>query len=384
MSSRHTTGEQSSRAIGDVDRATNELEEAKKNQPRVRICIKRSADIHEAQEVVVHILAAYDIRMSSMVASISDLQRSGSDVYQSVSGLKFELANLIDEIKAKEVIPSRSTTKKGESSNKNQRIEYVHQQSVNRSPAVHFDEQAECWYAASIKPLGRVRWNQFVVDMYARFSLTNRISVIGEFNKLVQIGSVDDYFNRFESVRAQVVQEFDYLDENYFCMSFIGGLEPEIRSRVEQFEVESLSKAIHIARKEEVAIHSLFKNHRPMQTSSTPPSQHHTTIKPSPSNFGPSPLNNPSKTILNTPILKPNPLQAIPFKPSINTYPVNPHKGLLPTPSPKPPPRTNQLSTEEHQRRITQGLCFRCGANFEPGHKNVCPMNSIAMIIAKE
>ncbi|KAK2968692.1 hypothetical protein RJ640_013110 [Escallonia rubra] len=376
------------------------------------------ANIHEALEAIVHRLATYNIRMSSIEASIGDLQRSGSAVYQSVSELKFELANLIAEIKAKEGTNSRSTTEKGESSNKNQGIEYVHKQSVNTSPiitpspvgnpltkfpqlifprfngenrrgwvrkseqyfefcpihedykvsytSVHFDEQAECWYTSYIKPLGRVSWDQFVVDLYARFSLTNGVNVIGEFNKLVQTGSMDEYFNRFESMRAQVLQEFDYLDENYLCVSFIGGLKPEIRSRVEQVEVESLSKAIYIARREEVAIHSLFKTHRPMPSSIIP-------------------LKSSSNTTLNLSFLKPSPLQAIPFRSSINTNPVNPHKGVLPTPPPlKPPPRTNQLSNEEHQRRITLGLYFRCEANFEPGHKSVCPMKSIAMIIAED
>ncbi|KAK2976748.1 hypothetical protein RJ640_024155 [Escallonia rubra] len=372
------------------------------------------ADIHEAQEAIVHRLAANDIRMSSMEASIGDLQKIGTAVYQSVSELKFELANLIAEIKAKEVTHTRLATDKGESSNRNPRIDFIHQPSVNTLPvttpppegnplpkfpqlcfprfngenpmglvrkseqyfefcpinddykvsyaSVYFDEQAECWYAAYIKPLGRVSWEQFVVDLYARFSLTNGVSVIGEFNKLVQTGTVDDYFNRFESMRAQVVQEFDYLDENYFCVSFIGGLKPEIRSRVEQFEVESMSKAIHIARREEVAIHCLFKSHRPMLNSTANSSQHHSLTKPLSSNFGPNPLNNSSKTTLNPSIFKPNPLQALPYRPTPNTNPVNPHKGLLLTPPPPKPPLEPTIHFDQMLRSVknTQFTAIRC------------------------
>ncbi|KAK2968998.1 hypothetical protein RJ640_007863 [Escallonia rubra] len=169
--------------------------------------------------------------------------------------------------------------------------------------SVHFDAQAECWYAAYIKPLGRVRWEQFVKDMYARFSLTNGISVMGDFNKLIQVGSVDEYFNNFEAMRAHVVQEFDYLDENYFCMSFIGGLKHEIRSRVEQFEVDTLSKAIHIARREEVAIQNLFKTPRTLQPTLLSSNQSHSFTKFNSTTHGPGTTAFPSKT----PILKPFP-----------------------------------------------------------------------------
>ncbi|KAK2968620.1 hypothetical protein RJ640_000356 [Escallonia rubra] len=243
----------------------------------------------------------------------------------------------------------------------------IHEEYKVSYASVHFDAQAECWYAAYSKPLGRVGWEQFVRDLFARFSLTNGISVMGDFNRLVQTGSVDDYFNQFESMRAQVVQEFDYLDEGYFCASFIGGLKPEIRSRVEQFEVNSFLKAILIARREEVAIQNLFKTHKPMPSANL--NFNHT--KPNPLLSGTSAPSSFSKP----------PLQ--PSRHPINPNPSSFQRGLLPTP-PRPPPRTNLLSTDEHQRRITQGLCFRCGASFTPGHKSNCPMRTIAMIISED
>ncbi|KAK2994452.1 hypothetical protein RJ640_000911 [Escallonia rubra] len=238
--------------------------------------------------------------------------------------------------------------------------------------SVHFDAQAKHWYAAYIKPVENVDWESFVKDLYARFSVLTGVSVLGEFNKLKQIGTVDDYFNKFEALRAQVVQEFDYLDESYFCMSFIGGLRPEIQSRVEQFKVGSLTKAIYIARREEVAIQKLLKGHKSMHTATPTSNYTQTSYKPTFTNPGPS-----YKTA------KPTTTQPIPSKPPALPYTSSFQNGLLPTP-PRPPLRFNQLSTEEHQRRLSQGLCFRCGAKFEPGHKSVCPMKSIAMIIAED
>ncbi|KAK2974436.1 hypothetical protein RJ640_013751 [Escallonia rubra] len=220
--------------------------------------------------------------------------------------------------------------------------------------SVHFDAQAEHWYAAYIKPIEIVDWDSFVRDLYARFSVLTGVSVLGEFNKLHQIGTVDDYFNRFEALRAQVVQEFDYLDESYFCMSFIGGLRPEIQSRVEQFEVGSLTKAIHIARREEVAIQNLLRGHKSLHIAVTTPNYTQTPYKPTFTNPGPS-----YKPATPTTTAKPATFPPMPFKPPALPYTNSNKKGLLPTP-PRPPPRSNQLPTEEHQRRMSQGLCFSC------------------------
>ncbi|KAK2988869.1 hypothetical protein RJ640_024050 [Escallonia rubra] len=277
---------------------------------------------------------------------------------QGFTELKLELASFMAQINAKLEPPPRVNLERGESSHKNHRIEYninhntpppeyphrdnnlpkfpklefprfdgmnprgwvqkceqyfklcpIHEDYKVSYASVHFDAQAECWYATYIKPQGRVRWEQFVKDLYARFSLTNGISVMGNFNRLVQAGSVEEYFNQFEEMRAQVVQEFDYLDETYFCMSFIGGLKPEIRSRVEQFEVDTLSKAIHIARREDVAIQSLFKTPRALQSSLISTNQCHTLTKSNFTPHGPGTTAFPSRP----PILKPTPLQAIPF-----------------------------------------------------------------------
>ncbi|KAK2985713.1 hypothetical protein RJ640_002944, partial [Escallonia rubra] len=271
------------------------------------------AEVQEIQEAMETRFTTNNIRMSSVEAMIGDLQRGHASLQERLTELKFELVSFIAKMDAKLEPLIRTSTEKGESSNRHARIEHTHHQYTPPPPpvtflnthtppkfpklafprfdgmnprgwvrkceqyfelcpiheeykvsyaSVHFDAHAECWYAAYIKPLGRVGWEQFVRDLYVRFSLTNGISVMGDFNRLVQTGSVDDYFNRFESMRAQVVQKFDYLDEGYFCASFIGGLKPEIKSRVEQFEANSLLKAILIARREEVAIQNLFKVHK--------------------------------------------------------------------------------------------------------------------------
>ncbi|KAK2984986.1 hypothetical protein RJ640_005754 [Escallonia rubra] len=338
----------------------------------------------ENQEMIGTRLATYDVRMASIEATMGDMQRGFSD-------LRFELTKFMAQ--------SKSTSDHEESSHRNNRTEYNLQQN-NTPPltgnlpppklpklsfprfngndprgwvrkaeqyfelcpihedykvpyaSIHFDAQAEHWYAAYIKPIEHVDWETFVRDLYARFSVLTGVNVLGEFNKLQQLGTVDDYFNRFEALRAQIVQEFDYLDESYFCMSFIGGLRPEIQSRVEQFEVGSLTKAIHIARREEVAIQNLLRGHKALHTVNTTSNYTQTSYKPIFPNPGPS-----YKPATPTATAKPATFPPVSFKPPVSPYTNNLQKGLLPTP-PRPPPRSNQLSTDEHQRRMSQGLCF--------------------------
>ncbi|KAK2990494.1 hypothetical protein RJ640_004196 [Escallonia rubra] len=356
----------------------------------------------EIQEMMGTRLATYDVRMASVEATMGDMQRGFSD-------LKLELAKFMAQMNARHEAHSKTTTNHGETSHRNNHAEYNHQQNNPPPPpagnlppprlpklvfpgfngndprgwvrkaeqyfelcpihedykvpyaSVHFDAQAEHWYAAYIKPLIRVDWDSFVRDLYARFSVLTGVSVLGEFSKLQQVGTVDEYFNRFEALRAQVVQEFEYLDETYFCMSFIGGLRPEIQSRVEQFEVDNLTRAIHIARREEVAIQNLLKGHKSLHTTVTTSNYTQSSYKPA---YKPM-----------TPIQTARPV-AIPPTPPKNPavpYATNFQRGLLPTP-PRPPPRTNQLSTEEHQRRMSQGLCFSgfkityrlCAENYNP------------------
>ncbi|KAK2988870.1 hypothetical protein RJ640_018308 [Escallonia rubra] len=256
----------------------------------VRSAQTAEAELQEFQGTMDTKLVANDIRMDSMEASIGDLQKGQTIMQQGFTELKLELASFMAHINAKLEPPPRGNLEKGESSHRNHHIEFhnnhnlpppeypprdnnlprfprldfpkfdginprgwvrkceqyfefcpIHEDYKVSYASVHFDAQAECWYAAYIKPLGRVRWEQFTKDLYARFSLTNGVSVMGSFNRLVQTGSIEEYFNQFEEMRAQVVQEFAYLDETYFCMSFIGGLKPEIRSRVEQFELLQMS-----------------------------------------------------------------------------------------------------------------------------------------------
>ncbi|KAK2971094.1 hypothetical protein RJ640_027573 [Escallonia rubra] len=219
--------------------------------------------------------------------------------------MKFEMLSTVIQIKARLEALMKNKQQVEAGTSKDFKVAYA---------SVHFEDQVEYWYATYIKPLGKVNWDRFVKDLYARFSDVSRDSVIGEFNQPKQVATVGEYYNYFEELRAQVMEEFGIMDESYFVKSFIVGLKPKIRSCVEQFEVATLTQAIHIARKEEIYISNLFKqtkrtsaaNQHPFQTSSRPNST-----------FNPRPPTVPSA-----------PSQITPNLPTIPSS-----KGILPTPN---------------------------------------------------
>ncbi|KAK2994167.1 hypothetical protein RJ640_016673 [Escallonia rubra] len=120
--------------------------------------------------------------------------------------------------------------------------------------SIHFEGQAEHWFGAYIKTKERVLWPEFVKDVHSRFAKLFKESVVGEFHKLMQQTSVEAYYNEFETIRSMMVSEGCQFKEEYFTQSFISGLKEELRTEVEKFETNDLSRAIFLARKHEASM----------------------------------------------------------------------------------------------------------------------------------
>ncbi|KAK2982784.1 hypothetical protein RJ640_006071 [Escallonia rubra] len=101
---------------------------------------------------------------------------------------------------------------------------------------VHFEGQAEHWFGTHTKAKGKVSWTELVRDLNSRFAQLFKESVIGKFHKLRQLGSVEQYYNEFETLRSVLVNEGCKFEEVYFVQSFISGLKDELRLEVEKFE----------------------------------------------------------------------------------------------------------------------------------------------------
>ncbi|KAK2967813.1 hypothetical protein RJ640_027707 [Escallonia rubra] len=201
--------------------------------------------------------------------------------------------------------------------------------------SIHFDGQAEFWFGTYIKAKGRVTWNVFVRDLNSRFASLFRENIVGEFHKLRQTTTVDSYYNEFEALRS-------ILDE--------------IRLEVEKFELNDLSRAIFLARKQEASISNCW--HSPRATAKT--------MVPSP--------NTAVKNQSGTPAWKNRPLLTNP--------PVTPgyqQKAILPTPNTPPIQKLTRGYFDDRRRK---GLCYWCDENFTPAHN--CKHRQVSMLIVDD
>ncbi|KAK2992554.1 hypothetical protein RJ640_010436 [Escallonia rubra] len=230
--------------------------------------------------------------------------------------------------------------------------------------SVHFEGQAEYWFSTYIKPRGKVYWQNFVRDLHARFAKLFKESELGEFHKLRQVGTVEQYYNKFETLRSILVNEGGRFDELYFTQSFVSGLRDEIRLEIENFDLYDLSKAIFLARKQEANLYNSWHTPRAVQKPSyTTPLPNHIPIKPQ---TNPSPI-------------RPKPL----LVPLISTYnpssqPPN-QKALLPTPAQPPIQKLPRTYFDERRRK---GLCYWCDEMFSPSPH--CKHKQVSMLIVDE
>lgn len=71
-------------------------------------------------------------------------------------------------------------------------------------------------------------WTRLVDLVVERFTSAKCDNIKGEFNKLKQVGSVDDYTLRFEELKSFMKQRDRHLNEEYFIKNYLSGLKYEI------------------------------------------------------------------------------------------------------------------------------------------------------------
>ncbi|XP_026415231.1 uncharacterized protein LOC113310676 [Papaver somniferum] len=176
-----------------------------------------------------------------------------------------------------------------------------------------------------------VRWETFMKDICSHFQELGHDDIVGEFNKLSQVGTVSEYQEIFEEFKALMLAKNKHLTEDYFTSSFISGLKEELRIVVQMFSPATLEKAIYLARMHEMLLDSSNKK---AKINRPPPlyiPQSHMNTVHSPKSTSPSP------------------------------------RGTIPT-SPKFPP-IRRLTYAEMKTRKDKGLCYNCDEEFKVGHK---------------
>ncbi|KAK9690943.1 hypothetical protein RND81_09G165300 [Saponaria officinalis] len=214
----------------------------------------------------------------------------------------------------------------------NQRVDLASMYMVGR---------AESWFNSYIVVRQNVLWDEFIVDLCARFKEEIAGNVVEEFNKLHQTNSIDDYLDAFENLRGLMLQRNPLLPDQYFLDSFIGGLKPAVKPFVRAFKPQTLASAVEYARLQEELL--TVSRYIPKYSS-----QNLTFV-------------NSNKA------------------PSHNSFaPNSTSKGLLPTPTSRPsPPLTSSnsmgptrfISAAERAEKMRKGECYFCNETFTRNHQ---------------
>ena len=64
--------------------------------------------------------------------------------------------------------------------------------------SIHMEGKADTWFHDYQESNDPFSWDQFVIDVSARFLEVGHDNIVGEFNKLVQKGTVEEYQENFE------------------------------------------------------------------------------------------------------------------------------------------------------------------------------------------
>ncbi|XP_026450099.1 uncharacterized protein LOC113350204 [Papaver somniferum] len=217
--------------------------------------------------------------------------------------------------------------------------------------SLHFDGRADQWFLNFQIGKFTITWNDLCVGICTRFENPFNDNYVGAFNKLMQINSVEEYFEQFETLKAFMLTKNQYLIKDYFILSFISGLKEEIRGSVLMFHPQSLMEAFSLARLEEQKCSLYGKTTKPFSKPIT--SSFSTNRAFSHSQF-------PPKPIITTPITPKSPPST--FKPFPTSHTCNTSTNS----STIPPIR--RLTQEQMQARRAKDLCYNCDEPYKQGY----------------
>ncbi|XP_026416100.1 uncharacterized protein LOC113311482 [Papaver somniferum] len=183
-----------------------------------------------------------------------------------------------------------------------------------------------------------------------RFQESGHDDIVGEFNKLSQAGTVLDYQESFEELKALMLAKNRHLTEECFTYSFISGLKEELRMHVLMFSLKSLANVIYLSPMQEALLDLNAKKSK----SSNRPLPIYT------SNY------NTHKNI-SSPITSPR------LPKTFSASSSSSHTS-------KPP--IKRLSYADMKARRDKGLCYNCDEVFSTGHK--CVEQQVFMLAAEE
>lgn len=95
---------------------------------------------------------------------------------------------------------------------------------------LHLEGEADIWYQTIQTEQPGLNWESFIEFLYQRFSKGGYENIVGQFNKLIQRGRVEEYIGQFDELRKYIVNMNHSHSESYYVDSFLSGLKEEISS----------------------------------------------------------------------------------------------------------------------------------------------------------
>lgn len=87
--------------------------------------------------------------------------------------------------------------------------------------------------------------------------------MVETFSKIKQLGSIEEYQEKFEEPKSQVMFSLPHVPESYYITVFTSGLKGEIRSMAKMMKLCILAKTFEIASLQESTIQAIHKFQKP-------------------------------------------------------------------------------------------------------------------------
>ncbi|XP_027127715.2 uncharacterized protein [Coffea arabica] len=218
---------------------------------------------------------------------------------------------------------------------------------------MYLEGKADRWFQGVRIERPRLSWEEFGELLCLRFNDRTGRDIVEEFNKLQQVGSVEEYQEKFEELKALMMIRNRNLDEKYFISSFLSGLKEEIKPMIKMLKPVTLVEAFELSQWQE---YSLKLQHKSSKENVKPIGENKLGL---------------SRSTTTAP-------GAVSYKlPFYNSQKPSKLEGMQE--GTKDPRR---LSAQEIQYRRSKGLCFRCGEKYGVGHQ--CKSGHMNCLIMEE
>ncbi|XP_042946134.1 uncharacterized protein LOC122279514 [Carya illinoinensis] len=206
----------------------------------------------------------------------------------------------------------------------------------------HMEGKALSWFTWLKESSPINTWDEFTSALEIRFGPSAYEDPVGQFTKLKQSGTVEEYQTQFEELSNKIKG----LTEEFRISTFLSGLREDLRIMVTMFKPNTLHAAFGLAKLQEEEVIRRNSPYKPRN------------------NF-------PTYTTNQTPKLAPSaPLLRLPPPPppkNNNSYQnTNPR---FPKNNRRPTILIQIISPSQMQERRAKGLCYYCDERFQPGHK---------------